>query len=305
MTGGRVVAGRRKAPVPVLLFTLLAAGLTACGGDAEPDEGAMVDREMDLALQDEAAEPELRDEAQEGEALTETPPPPPPPPPAPRPQPPRAAPPPAPPAAPPAEAPAPPPAPAAEPAPEPAGPVMIEVTAQTGSELVIELRQQLSTKDNKPGDRFTAIVDLPLIDNNRVIVQSGSIVRGEITAIQKSGGQGQPAIIKLAIHEVVLNAETYPLQATIIEASPETQGRYSTGDKAARIGAGAVAGAILGRVIGGNARGTVIGAAVGAAAGTAITLATEDVDAVLPAGSKLRLRLDAPLTVRVPDPFAS
>jgi uncharacterized membrane protein len=93
---------------------------------------------------------------------------------------------------------------------------------------------------------------------------------------------------------------SWPISATVVEAEPTTKGRYSTGDKAARIGAGAVAGAILGRVIGGNTTGTVVGAAVGAAAGTAITLATEDVDAVLAVGSILRLRLDRVLTITVP-----
>ena len=41
---------------------------SACGGDAQPDEQAAVDREMDLAIQEGAAEPELRDVPQEDQA---------------------------------------------------------------------------------------------------------------------------------------------------------------------------------------------------------------------------------------------
>ncbi|MDH3733963.1 MAG: glycine zipper domain-containing protein [Gemmatimonadota bacterium] len=182
----------------------------------------------------------------------------------------------------------------------PAEPQMIALTAPAGAEMEAELLEELSTKTNVPGDRFQLRVTSPLIDNNRVIIQQNSLITGEVTAVQRSGGSGEEAVIKVAFHEIALLGDSWPMSATVVEAEPETEGRYSTGDKAARIGAGAVAGAILGRVIGGNSKGTVIGAAVGAAAGTAITLATEDVDAVLPEGSVFRLRLDKPLTIMVP-----
>jgi len=178
---------------------------------------------------------------------------------------------------------------------------MLSVTAAAGSEMEAVLLQELSTKTNQPGDRFTLRVTQPLLDNNRVVVQRNARIRGEVTAIQRSGGRGQDAVIKVSLIDISLLGDTWPLSATVVQATPTTKGRYSTGDKAARIGAGAVAGAILGRVLGGNSKGTVLGAAVGAAAGTAITLGTEDVDAVLPEGSVFHLRLDEPLTVTYPD----
>lgn len=275
---------------------VLGVWLAACGGDVVPEEQDAIDRELELAL-DTEAEPELSDEGtpeEEGETVAEPAPPPPPPPTPPSTE--RRV---------PTPAPTPPPAPEVEPEPaveEPPEPRIIETVATVGSELEIELLQQLSTGENRPGDRFTAAVVRPLIDANRVVVPLNARVRGEVTALQKSGGSGQEAIIKVSFIDVTFNGRSWPISASVVEASPETQGRLSTGDKAARIGAGAAAGAILGRIIGGNTRGTVIGAAVGAAAGTAITLATEDVDAVLPEGSILRLRLDEPLIIQVVDP---
>jgi hypothetical protein len=133
-------------------------------------------------------------------------------------------------------------------------------------------------------------------------VPAGALVVGEVTAVEESGGHGQTAIINLDIHEVSFDGETYPLEASILEANPETRSRSSTGAKAAKIGGAAVVGAILGRVIGGDALGTIIGTAVGGAAGTAIVLGTDDVDAVLPRGSRMLLRLDAPLEMRVAMP---
>jgi len=265
----------------------LAMGLAACSGEAVPDDQAAVDREMELALEGEA-EPELRDEGDREPAAE---------------QPPRA----------PAQSPlaATPPrevepaedAVVPEPAREvPAPPAMLTLTAAAGAEFEVELEQELSTRTSQPGDRFTARLTRPIIDDSKVIVSVGSIVRGEVTAVQRSGGQGQAAVIKITFHQLFIDGENWPLAASVVDAQPQTRGEYSTGDKAARIGVGAVAGGILGRVIGGNARGTVIGAAVGAAAGTAITLATEDVDAVLPRGSILKLRLDEPFTHQVPEP---
>lgn len=279
----------------VAILLGMSIGVAACDGDAEPIDQAAVDREMDLALEGEGAEPELADEPQGDVDEVET----------------TATPPAPPPATPPARRSPPPPAapadvdePAEEPAAEPdPGPAMMTLSAESGTEFRVRLRQELSTKDNKPGDRFTASVTEPLIDGSMVVVHVNAIVRGEVTAVQRSGSRGEAAVIKIAFTDVTVDGVTYPLSASVLQAEPETEGRYSTGDKAARIGGGAVAGAILGRVIGGNAKGTIIGAAVGAAAGTAITLATEDVDAVLPAGSELRLRLDEPLVITVEDPM--
>ena len=285
-----------RTSIAALAVLAMAAFVGACGDRVVEEEP--VETDMELALGQEA-EPELADVADEATPesdppVAETP--------APR-EPERREP------APSREEPAPVEAEApADPAPEfvpeavPAEQPAVAVTAGVGAEMEAVLLQELSTKTNRPGDRFRLRVTRPLIDQNRVVVQENAYINGEVTAVQKSGSRGEEAVIKVTFHDLEMLGETWPLSATVVQAEPETEGRYNTGDKAARIGAGAVAGAILGRVIGGNSKGTVIGAAVGAAAGTAITLVTEDVDAVLPAGSILRLRLDKPFTVMVTPP---
>jgi hypothetical protein len=55
---------------------------------------------------------------------------------------------------------------------------------------------------------------------------------------------------------------------------------------------------VLGQVIGKNTRSTVAGAAVGAAAGTAVAMGTADVDAVIPSGARVVIRLDSPVNVQ-------
>ena len=92
--------------------------------------------------------------------------------------------------------------------------------------------------------------------------------------------------------------KTYPISLSITEATVETVGRDDTGDKALKIGAGAAAGAIVGQLIGKNTGATLAGAAVGAAAGTGLQMATEDVDAIIRAGTQMTVELDSPVTVQ-------
>jgi hypothetical protein len=178
-----------------------------------------------------------------------------------------------------------------------AGTQTSHVTVPAGTQFSLALNQELSTRENKAGDEFTAQVVSPVAQGGEVVVPEGSTVRGRVTAVQASTGANQPALLKVAFDAIEVNGEFQPMQATLVRAEPETKSRTSTGEAAAKIGAGTAAGAIIGRIVGGDATGAVVGGAVGAAAGTAIVLGTQDVDAVLPSGSHMSVRLDEPLVV--------
>ena len=294
--------GRWRLPV-IAAQLALCLSTAGCGGQPDADDEAvldtlaLLDRELDLAMSGDSVLAELVDEAPGEGARAEQPArrstaAQPPPPPAPRP-----------------------PAPQAErrddPAPVadeerpesadsgPVGPRYEQRRVGGGVTFAVILNQELGTRHNRVGDLFSAALERPLTDGGVVVAPAGALVVGEVSAVQASGSHGKPAVINLQIHEVSFDGESYPIAASIIQANPETRSRTSTGEKAAKIGGAAVAGAILGSVIGGDALGTIIGTAVGGAAGTAIVLGTDDVDAVLPKGSRLVLRLDAPLEVRV------
>ncbi len=297
--------GVSGAPVmkAVTFGVVLAFGSVACGRSSEREAEAaldtlgLLDRELDLVMSGESAAAELRDEVRAAErspvALPASHPPVATAPPEPAGGEPRASR--------PSEE-------AAEEAAEEAvdeethGPTVAHRSISDGVIFEVSLNQELSTRHNRVGDLFSATLRHPLTDGRIVVVPGGALVLGEITAVRESGGHGQPAVINLEVLEVSFDGGTYPLDASIVEAHPETKGRSSTAAKAAKIGGAAAAGAILGRVIGGDALGTIIGTAVGGAAGTAIVLGTEDVDAVLPRGSSLVLRLDAPLELAVEVP---
>jgi hypothetical protein len=171
-------------------------------------------------------------------------------------------------------------------------------TVGVGTNVTLTLNETLSTENSAVGDGFSATVDSPVYGSDgEVVVPAGARVRGRVTQVQKSGRTGETAVLSVAFETVSFDGDSYPLDATVVQANPERVSRSSTGENAAKVGAGAAAGAILGRILGKNTKGAIIGGAVGAAAGTAIAMGTADVDAVLREGSKMIIKLDSPITV--------
>jgi hypothetical protein len=280
-----------------MLFALLAAlgvGLWGCGD--RPDERAALERdelerELDLALGRDTVPATFQDTvigpepvpAPGPEAPVEAPAPPRPQQAQPRPQAPRQ------------QLPEPRPAPQSL---EPRQPRATTQSVPAGTTFAVRLNEMLATDRNRPGDGFTATVTDPIVAaDGSVLIPAGATLRGRVTAVEASGRVGETAVIKLAFEAVSFGGESYPLQGSVVEANPERRTRQTTREQGAKVAAGAAAGAMLGRVLGRDAESTLKGAVIGAAAGTAIAMGTADVDAVLPQGSRMVIRLDAPVQV--------
>lgn len=277
-----------------LLVLPLAIAPVACGGDSAEDRAALEEdelkRELDLALRGDSVPATFEDTAV---ALEPEPQPAPPPvrqTPRPQPQPQRPAP----------SRPQPQPQPetrAPDPAPPPA-PRVVSRSVGVGTNMSVTLNETLSTETNHPGDSFTATVQQAITDSDgNVVIPAGAVVRGRVTQVQKSGRVGETAVMNLAFESVSFGGNSYSLDASVVQANPQRKSRESTGEQVGKVAAGAAAGAILGRVLGKSTGSTVKGAVIGAAAGTAIAMGTADVDAVLPAGSTMVIRVDSPVTV--------
>ncbi len=271
----------------ILAFVPVALAPIACGGDNANDRDALnqdeLGRDLDLALGQDSLTTTFEDTAAAEQPNAE------PAPPAPTTR---------------STAPAPrrtqpaprQPQPAPEPAPQPRE---VTRTVPAGTSLALTLNETLSTETNHQGDSFSATLAEPIMDaNGMVLIPAGATVNGTVTGVQKSGHVGETAVLKLAFQSISSGGKTYPLEASVLEANPERKNRTSTGANVGKVAAGAAAGAILGKVLGKSTGSTVKGAVIGAAAGTAIAMGTADVDAVLPAGSRVVIRLDAPVDVK-------
>jgi hypothetical protein len=169
----------------------------------------------------------------------------------------------------------------------------------TGSVLTVSLDQQVGTKTSKVGDTFSAtVVDAVVASNGQTVVPAGAKVYGKVTGLQDSNNAGQKAAIRLDFERINVNGVERPFEANITATQLKTQGEDSRNETLKKAGIGAAAGAVLGAVLGGGDVSKIIGgAAIGAAAGTVISLGTGEVDAVLPAGSKMTLQTTQQVTL--------
>lgn len=281
---------RRDIAAIMLLMAPLALAPVACGDDADRSalEDEELDRELDLALRGDTVPLTFEDTAV-GEAERD-------PEDQPRAEAPRRDPP-----APQRQQPRPQPRQEqprqAEPQPAPQ-PTTQRLTVPVGTTFAIRMNEELSTERNQAGDAFTARLMDPIVDaSGAVIVPAGAVVRGRVTAVAPSGRVGETAAMKLAFEAISFGGESYPLQASVQRADVQQKTRTGAAETAGKVAAGAAAGAILGQVLGKDTGSTLKGAAIGAAAGTAIAMGTADVDAVLPEGAEVVVRLDEPINV--------
>ena len=185
------------------------------------------------------------------------------------------------------------------PAPAPSAPRTVTSSVASGTTFAVTLNETLSTSRNTAGDGFTATLSENILDSNGdVLIPAGATVRGRVTSVNKSDNVTETGVLHVAFESISFGGKSYPLEATVTQANAQRKTRQSTTEQAGKVAAGAAAGAIIGKVLGKSTSSTLKGAAIGAAAGTAIAMGTSDVDVVLPAGSEMRVRLDAPIQIR-------
>jgi len=172
-------------------------------------------------------------------------------------------------------------------------------TLPAGAHLVATLDQTLGTKVSRAGDTFTATVTEALVaQNGAVAVPAGAKIEGRVTALDDSDNATEPALIRLAFDRLRFGGRTYPLSGTIVESHPVQTSDQSSGDRTRQIVIGGAVGAALGAILGDrDLKNIVVGGALGAAAGSIISLGTE-VNAALPAGSRMTVQVTEATTLR-------
>ena len=168
-----------------------------------------------------------------------------------------------------------------------------------GSVVTVTLDQPVGTKTSKVGDTFSGtVVDAIVAANGQTVVPAGSKVYGKVTGLQDSDNVGQKAAIRLDFERINVNGVERPFEANITATNLQTQKEETRNETLKKAGIGAAAGAVLGAVIGGGDISKILGgAAIGAAAGTVISLGGGDVEAVLPAGSRMTLQTTQQVTL--------
>jgi hypothetical protein len=162
------------------------------------------------------------------------------------------------------------------------------ITLPVGTEIDVRLQSTMSSATARVEDTFDATTVSDVTGGGRVTVPAGSLVRGIVTRVEPAGRTDRTGSLTLFFDRITVRGRAHQMRATVmgkVEAG--------AGKEAGKVGGGAAVGAIIGAIIGGGE-----GAAIGAIAGAGGTIAaTKGSDVRVPAGSVLRIRLDAPLTI--------
>lgn len=175
------------------------------------------------------------------------------------------------------------------------------VSLPAGAVFDVLLTTPVNTATSNVGDKIEATLVQPLATaDGSAIANQGAIIRGEITELKhatKSKSEEDRAMVKLTFTSIETVDGEKALNATVTNSEGGMTAAGTGKRDALVIGGGAVLGAIIGKIIGKDTKGAVIGAVGGAVLGTGAMMASKGHELDVPAGSKVTLRVDEPITV--------
>ena len=171
-----------------------------------------------------------------------------------------------------------------------------------GVQMKIRLSSEISTKTNREGDKFTAVV----LDPSDY---AEAVIEGHISALNKSGKATGKTEMSLAFDTILLRDGRGSRFAGQVERvyqsetvkTVDEEGNVETGsrtkDTATRGVAGGALGAIIGGIAGGG-KGAAIGAIIGAGVGAGSVYVQGGKELVLEPGTEILIRSAAPARTR-------
>ena len=181
-------------------------------------------------------------------------------------------------------------------------------TIPDGTRIQARLETTLSSKTNRQGDRFTAKVTEPVIVAGKEVIPSNTIIEGRIASGKNAGRVKGRSEMNLSYERLIFPngvSETIVASQADLDATEKEEvdakegtikGESSRKRDAAEVGAGAGIGAGIGAIAGGG-KGAGIGAGAGALIGLADSMSRKGKEIEIPAGTRLVVRLDRPLTI--------
>ena len=175
------------------------------------------------------------------------------------------------------------------------------VSLPAGTIFEVQMTTPVATKTSNVGDKIEATLIQPLVaPDGHVIANQGALIRGEIselTRASKSRAEEDRASLKFAFTSIETVDGEKSMNTTVTNSEGKMVAGSTTKRDALVIGGSTVAGAILGKIIGKDTKGAVIGAFGGAVLGTGAMMASKGHELEVPAGSKISLRAEEPITV--------
>jgi hypothetical protein len=160
------------------------------------------------------------------------------------------------------------------------------ITVPEGTTFPLVLETAMSSATSRSGDLVVARLAEDVKVGEKVIVPSGSEVRGRVTTAVPSGRTKTRARLAFDFETLVLDGKEHSIAASAIDITA----RDTHKKDAATIGIGAGAGAIIGAIANGG-KGAAIGTLIGGAAGTGVVLTNTGKEVQLGSGTRVTVRL--------------
>jgi len=174
------------------------------------------------------------------------------------------------------------------------------ISLPAGTQFDVTLTTPVDTRTSNVGDKIEGTLAAPLLHEGQTIAEAGAVIRGEITELTRAS-RAKSEEDRASVKFQFTTLQTVDGEKTITATVTNSEGKMvakSTGTRdKLMIGGGALAGAIIGKVAGKDTKSTILGAVGGAVLGTGAVLAAKGYELEVPAGSKVSLRVDAPITV--------
>jgi hypothetical protein len=171
-------------------------------------------------------------------------------------------------------------------------------TVAAGTQLVLNNSSRVCTNTNKVGDKITATVSEPVTGSNGAVIPAGATVTLTVTQLKRSENSNDKIIMEFEVNSVSFGGHTYPIEATVQEASIDRVRNEPKSKDVQKVATGAVIGAIAGKIIGKSTKGAVIGGAAGAAAGAATAAATANYEGCVAQGARIVVQLSSAAQIR-------
>ena len=150
-----------------------------------------------------------------------------------------------------------------------------------GSDVIIQLRSEISTASARSGQKFDAILENDLRAGSVIIAPKGSIVRGTIADVRRPRRIVKVALLSLTLDDVLVANQSIRLTTRTLTMQTQSDGSIIRG---------AVAGAIIGEVVDDDS-------GHGAAAGATLGALKRGDHIAYPAGSILKFALSTPTVI--------
>lgn len=181
----------------------------------------------------------------------------------------------------------------------PAGSAARVGTIPAGATLNLASSSKVCTNSNKVGDRFNATVSNAVVGSNGAVIPAGATATVEVTELKRSENANDDVVMGFRVVSVNFGGHTYPVSATTSYAQVAKVKNQPKGKDVQKVVGGAAIGAIAGQILGKSTKATVIGAAAGGAAGAAAAAATANYEGCVNPGGRITATLNSSTQVNI------